>query len=71
MLMFNANDGGYHNFQEEDVDAARKAGWVDGEPIRKAAIAAKTKPATIEPQVVAKRSPGRPRMTTDFNYPQT
>ena len=70
MLMFNEN-GGFHNFTDEEVVQARKTGWVDGKPIRQAAIAAKTKPATIEPQVVAKRSPGRPRMTTDFNYPQT
>ena len=71
MLMFNEN-GGFHNFTDEEVVQARKTGWVDGEPIRKAAIAAKRKEntvtlptpsdsVTIAPQVEAKRSPGRPR----------
>ena len=71
MLMFK-EDGGFHHFNDEESAAARKAGWVDGEPIRMAAIAAKRKEntvtlptpsdsVTIAPQVEAKRSPGRPR----------
>ncbi len=59
MLMFNEN-GGFHNFQEEEVAQAKKDGWVDGEPVRQRMIAAKN-PATIAPQVEAKRPPGRPR----------
>ena len=42
-LMFNLNDGGFHNFQEDELDEAKKAGWVDGEPIRKAMLDAKRK----------------------------
>ncbi len=40
-LMFNANDGGFHNFQEDELDEAKKNGWVDGEPIRQQMLDAK------------------------------
>lgn len=42
-LMFNAIDGGFHNFTDEDAEAARKTGWVDGAPIRQALLDAKVK----------------------------
>lgn len=66
-LMFNANDGGFHNFQEDELDEAKKAGWVDGEPIRQKLLDAKRKPVakpvetvtlTAQPEI---RRPGRPR----------
>lgn len=70
-LMFNENDGGYHNFHDDELEAAIKAGWVDGEPIRQAIIAKKraaiqpianpVETATITVQSEVKRSPGRPR----------
>ena len=74
-LMFNANGGGYHHFETDELEVAMKNGWVDGEPIRQAAIAAKRKEntvtlpkphedVTIAPQVEAKRPPGRPRKET-------
>lgn len=75
-LMFNSNDGGFHNFQEDEIEEVVKAGWVDGEPIRKAILNAKRKdaaksdtvtianipkPVTLSAQPEVKRSPGRPR----------
>ncbi len=54
-LMFNSNDGGFHNFTDEDAEVAKKNGWVDGEPIRKSLLDAKRKASvksetvTIEP----------------------
>ena len=73
MLMF--KDGGYHNFADGDVEQATKDGWVDGEPIRKTALAAKqSKPvaiveevATIPVQSEVKRSPGRPKRPSILN----
>ena len=53
MLMFSA-DGGFHNFSDNEVDAAKAAGWVDGEPIRQAALAAKRAPVAKPIEVVAK-----------------
>ena len=49
MLMFK-EDGGFHHFTDEEIAAARKAGWVDGEPIRQRIMALKgsAKPAAIE-----------------------
>lgn len=73
-LMFNANDGGFHNFEDDELESARKNGWVDGEPVRKAMLDAKRKPSEpiaklaetvtmpAQPEVrEVKRSPGRPR----------
>lgn len=66
MLMFSA-DGGFHNFSDNEVDAAKAAGWVDGEPIRQATLAAKrapvakpVEPVTLPVQSEPKRT-GRPR----------
>ena len=66
-LMYNP-DGGFHHFYDEEMDDAKKNGWVPGEEIRQQMIAAKqgvakpvekvTMPA--QPEVV-RRSPGRPR----------
>lgn len=53
MLMFSA-DGGFHNFSDNEVDAAKAAGWVDGEPIRQATLAAKRAPVAKPIEVVAK-----------------
>jgi hypothetical protein len=47
MLMYK-EDGGFHNFHYDEVDEAKKAGWVDGEPIRAALIAKKMPVATVE-----------------------
>ena len=68
------HDGGFHHFPDGEVEGAIKAGWVDGEPIMKAAIEAKAKnkpdsatianpveTVTIPAQQEVKRSPGRPR----------
>lgn len=66
-LMFNSNDGGFHNFEEDELDNARKIGWVDGEPIRKAMLDAKRVPIAKSPEPdtlsvqSVKRAPGRPR----------
>ncbi len=73
MLMFNEN-GGFHNFQEEDVAQAKKDGWVDGATVRdrlmklkSAPVAVEAKPDTITAQP-APRSVGRPRKeATSFN----
>lgn len=72
MLMYK-EDGGFHNFRDEETEQARKDGWVDGEPVRARILAAKgTKPApapvvdlveepdTIEAQPATRRA-GRPR----------
>ena len=58
MLMFK-EDGGFHNFTDEEVAQARKTGWVDGEPVRQRILAAKN-PATIEAHEAPKPR-GRPR----------
>ncbi len=42
-LMFNPNDGGFTNIYDDEMEAAVKAGWVDGEPIRQALLDAKAK----------------------------
>ena len=71
-LMYNDNDGGFHNFEEDAIGEARKNGWIDGEPVRQRILAMKrgesagsvAKPAesdTLSPLVGPKRSPGRPR----------
>ena len=76
-LLFNENDGGYHNFHDDEMEAAIKAGWVDAEPIRQAIIAKKlaamqaiakpdeTVTITVQPEV--KRSPGRPKRPSILN----
>ena len=68
-LMFNSNDGGFHNFEEDELDEARKIGWVDGEPIRQKLLDAKRVAAPIAKPVETvtltaqseTRRPGRPR----------
>lgn len=66
-FMYNSNDGGFHNFTDDEVETARKTGWVDGEPIRQMFLDAKrtvAKPAetvTIQAPQEEKRLPGRPR----------
>lgn len=68
-LMFNDGDGGFHNFQEDELEEAKKNGWVDGEPVRQRMMAMKrgtpvAKPVetvTMPTQPEVKRSPGRPR----------
>lgn len=61
-------DGGFHHFSDTEMEAAKKDGWVDGEPIMQAArdekrtaIAKPIEVATITTQPEARRSPGRPR----------
>lgn len=73
MKLMYSEEGGFHNFSDDEVESAKKDGWVDGEPIRQKLIAAKraaapiAKPVevatiTVQPEVSAvKRSPGRPR----------
>jgi hypothetical protein len=72
MLMYK-EEGGFHNFHEEEVEQAKKDGWVEGEAIRNRILASKSgkhdeikqevviqeEPATITAQP-AKRA-GRPR----------
>ncbi len=68
-LMFNPNDGGFTHIYDDEMEAALKAGWVDGEPIRQQLLDAKrvkpiAKPVetvTMSAQPEVKRSPGRPR----------
>lgn len=67
-LMFNSNDGGFHNFQEDELEEAKKVGWVDGEAIRQRIMDMKRSPVakpvesgTLTALVETKRSPGRPR----------
>lgn len=73
-LMFKP-DGGFHHFPDGEVAELMKSGWVDGEPIMKAAVEAKraTKRAETAPIAEqagpiatptpdkAKHPPGRPR----------
>ncbi len=81
-LMFNSNDGGFHNFTDEDAEAAKKNGWVDGEPVRQQLLDAKrsaVKPTiaqvdlpvdvyvTMPVQAEVKRSPGRPKKPSILN----
>ena len=68
MKLMYSETGGFHNFNDDDAESARKLGWVDGEPIRQKLLDAKHKPVakpvetvTITPQPEVKRSPGRPR----------
>mgnify|MGYP005608389427 FL=1 len=62
MLMFKA-EGGFHNFADHEVDAAKKDGWVDGEPVRAEILRKKGQPeqksVTIEAQ--SSKRTGRPR----------
>jgi len=45
MKLLYSEEGGFHHFTEEDAEAAKKTGWVDGEPIRQALLDAKRKDA--------------------------
>jgi len=72
MLMYK-EEGGFNNFRDDEVEQAKKDGWVEGEAIRNKILAAKAgkldevvqevviqeEPATITAQP-AKRA-GRPR----------
>ena len=67
MLMFK-QDGGFHNFAPHEIEQATKDGWIDGEPIRQAALAAKraavakpAEPVKLTVQSEPKRAAGRPR----------
>lgn len=69
MLMYK-EEGGYHNFQEDEVVAAKADGWRDAEQQFAAALAAKRKPAPVvakveEPATIAAhveiKRRGRPR----------
>ena len=68
-LMYNDGDGGFHNFQEDELEEAKKNGWVDGEPVRQRMMAMKrgtpvaksVTSDTLSTLVEPKRSPGRPR----------
>ena len=58
--------GGFNNFPDDEVENARKNGWVDGEPVRQKLMAAKLKPVAIseEPDTIKvqpDRRAGRPR----------
>jgi len=70
------SDGGFRHIPEDELTAAEKDGWVDGQPIWNAAMAAKQKDAaksdtatiakipevaTMFPRSEVKGSPGRPR----------
>jgi hypothetical protein len=65
--MFKAQDGGFHNFADGEVEQAIKDDWVPGEGIRqklleaKRGIAKQEEVDTIPAQPEVKRSPGRPR----------
>jgi len=48
MKLMYSEDGGFHNFSDDEVDGAKKNGWVDGEPVRAALIAKKMPVAVIE-----------------------
>ena len=71
MALMYSETGGFQYFSIDEVDAAKKVGWIDGEPIRqklldakrapKAPIAKPVETVTITPQPEVKRSPGRPR----------
>ena len=76
MLMYK-EEGGFNNFRDDEVEQAKKDGWVEGEAIRNKILAAKAgkldevvqevviqeEPATITAQPV-KRA-GRPRKFSD------
>lgn len=76
MLMYK-EEGGFNNFRDDEVEQAKKDGWVEGEAIRNRILAAKAgkldetvqevviqeEPATITAQP-AKRA-GRPRKFSD------
>ena len=71
MALMYSETGGFCNFNDDDAEAARKIGWVDGEPIRQKLLDAKRKPVAKPIETVTmtsqlevrevKRSPGRPR----------
>jgi hypothetical protein len=82
MKLLFKDTGGFQNFQDDQVEAAMKDGWVDGDPIRQAIIDAKAKDraksdtvtianppeiATMPVQSEVKRSPGRPKKLSILN----
>jgi hypothetical protein len=44
--MYNPNGGGFTHIYDDEMEAAVKAGWVDGTPIRQALLDAKVKDRT-------------------------
>ena len=56
MLMYK-EEGGFHNFRDEEVEQAMKDGWADGQKIFDNAIASKIKtvPAPIKEEPIAKQ----------------
>lgn len=77
MKLMYKEDGGFHNFRDEEIEQAVKDGWIDGEPVRARILAAKgakhvhapaidpvSEPATINAQP-EKRHAGRPRKFSD------
>ena len=58
MLMYKP-EGGFHNFGEHEVEAAKKDGWVDGTPVRERILALKQKPVIVAAHEPLRR--GRPR----------
>ena len=77
-LMF-FEEGGFHNFADNEVEQATKDGWVDGEPIRQKLLDAKQKKPIANPvevdtiplQSEVKRSPGRPKRSSIFGIEGT
>lgn len=67
MKLMYSEEGGFQNFPDSEVEAAKEDGWVDGEPIRqklldaKRGIAKPVETVTLATQSEPKRSPGRPR----------
>ena len=70
MTLLYSEEGGFQNFSDDEATAAKKAGWVDGEPIRQKLLDAKRKPVApiakpVETVILTAqqeiRRPGRPR----------
>lgn len=63
MLMY-SKDGGFHNFSDENVEQAKKDGWIEGQPVRVALLAEKHAPTTFtlkEPATITIHEPEPPR----------
>lgn len=66
MKLLYSEEGGFHNFSDDEAVAAKEDGWVDGEPIRqklldaKRGIAKPVETVTLTAQSEIRR-PGRPR----------
>lgn len=52
MLLYK-EDGGFHNFRDDEVEQAKKDGWVDGAPVWAALIAAKME--RVEPDTTTRQ----------------